>query len=246
MVESEIKACLDGKLPNPRSASPLPKVGSDVTLTKVPGPLSEVKQSNEVEIKKTENPIGLPNFGSLKDKPRSEGSESLLAFGKTGKTMAAPRENDDYEDRSKKIISSELAKSGDKMKSPNIEEISSDDDNEQVEINQEDCELLVYPPTKNFHENRITIKRRDFNTLSRGKYIVDTIVDFYYRHLYENLPSETKNKVYICKTDLYQWLRMPGGLDDIISWKQVNLYEKEFILFPICWNGHYSLFIIIR
>ena len=92
MVKSEIKACLDGKLPPPRSASPLPKVGSDVTLTKVPGPLSEVKQSNEVEIKKTES-IGLPKvemkFGGFEDKPRSEGSESLT-FGKS-KTMAAPR-----------------------------------------------------------------------------------------------------------------------------------------------------------
>ena len=117
MVKSEIKACLDGKLPAPRSGSPLPKVGSDVTLTKVPGPLSEVKQSNEVEIKKTEN-IGLPKvemkFGGLEDKPRSEGSESL-AFGKS-KTMAAPRANDDYEDRFKKIITSELAKTGDKEK----------------------------------------------------------------------------------------------------------------------------------
>ena len=111
MVKSEIKACHNGKLPNPRSASPLPKVGSDVTLTKVPGPLSEVKQSNEVEIKKTENPIGLPKvemkFGGLEDKPRSVGSESLLTFGKTGKTMAAPRAIDDYEDRFKKIMTSD-------------------------------------------------------------------------------------------------------------------------------------------
>ena len=118
MVKSEIKACLDGKLPAPQSASPLPKVGSDVTLTKVPGPLSEVKQSsNEVEIKKTES-IGLPKmdmkFGGQEDKPRSEGSESL-AFVKS-KAMAAPRANDDYEDRFKKIITSELAKTGDKEK----------------------------------------------------------------------------------------------------------------------------------
>ena len=57
--------------------------------------------------------------------------------------MAAPRANDDYEDRLKEIFTSELAKSGDKEKkakvtlSPTIEEISSDDDNEHVEINQE-------------------------------------------------------------------------------------------------------------
>ena len=117
MVKNEIQACLEGKLPA-RPNSPLPKVGSDVTLTKVPGPLSEVKlTTNEVEIKKTEN-IGLPKvemkFGGLEDKPRSEGSESL-AFGKS-KAMATPRANDDYEDRFKKIITSELAKSGDKEK----------------------------------------------------------------------------------------------------------------------------------
>lgn len=51
MVESEIKACLDGKFPSPLSKKPVPRVESYVTLTKVPGPLSKLKQSNEVENK---------------------------------------------------------------------------------------------------------------------------------------------------------------------------------------------------
>ena len=117
MVKSEIKACLDGKTPQ-RSTSPLPKVGSDVTLTKVPGPNNGEHKSNVlVEVKKPESAVVLPkvemNFGSVPDnKPRSESSESQ-AFGKV-KATSAPRANDDYEDRFKKIITSELAKSGEK------------------------------------------------------------------------------------------------------------------------------------
>ena len=140
-----------------------------------------------------------------------------------------------------------------RQKPPNLDaqidsliELSSDDDNEHVVVNQEDCQLLVYPPTSNFQDNRITISLREYKTLSRGKYIADTIVNFYFKFLYNNLPSDLQQKVFICATEIYQKLRMPGGADDVISWKKVNLFEKEFILIPVCWNGHYSLFIIVR
>ena len=112
MVKSEIAACLEGRIPL-RSPSPLPKVGSDVTLTKVPGP------HNNPE--KVEQGLGLPKMemrfaGMLEERPRSENSDSQLSFGKN-KAMA-PRANDDYEDRFKKIITSELAKPGEKPGPP--------------------------------------------------------------------------------------------------------------------------------
>ena len=85
-----------------------------------------------------------------------------------------------------------------------------------------------------------------YRSLSVGTYLQDTIVDFYYKFLFENLPSEQQKKVFVFKTDIYQKLRIEGGADDIINWKLVNLFEKEFILIPICWTDHYSLFIIVR
>ena len=116
MVKNDIKACLDGR--DPALCSPLPKVGSDVTLTKVPGPSnnhSDQQKHNSTD-KKPES-VSLPKmemkFGD--ERARSESSEQSQSFGK--KVMAAPRANDDYEDRFKKIITSELARPGDKEKS---------------------------------------------------------------------------------------------------------------------------------
>ena len=118
MVKSEIKACLDGtgRAGLGRAASPLPKVGSDVTLTKVPGPNNS--QPGEGDTKKADTGVALPKvemkFGGLEDNARSENSETQ-SFGKS-KVMATPRANDDYEDRFKKIITTELSKPGDKEK----------------------------------------------------------------------------------------------------------------------------------
>ena len=114
MVKNEIKACLEGRIPL-RTPSPLPKVGSDVTLTKVPGPHNSESKVNSAE--KAEPSLALPKMemkfsGMLEERPRSETPDSQLSFGKN-KAMA-PRANDDYEDRFKKIITSELAKPGEK------------------------------------------------------------------------------------------------------------------------------------
>ena len=130
MVKGEIKACLEGKFPA-RSPSPLPKVGSDVTLTKVPGERvveraaerAHLEKQSSVEVKKVE-PVSLPkmevrvpgeseeNGGVPINRSRSENSDSV-SFGRN-KALAAPRANEDYEDRFKKIIASELAKPGEK------------------------------------------------------------------------------------------------------------------------------------
>ena len=109
MVKNEIKACLEGRIPL-RTPSPLPKVGSDVTLTKVPGPHNSDQKADQ-------GGLGLPKMemkfaGMLEERARSETSDSQMMFGKN-KAMA-PRANDDYEDRFKKIITSELAKPGEK------------------------------------------------------------------------------------------------------------------------------------
>ena len=126
MVKSEIKACLDGKVPT-RANSPLPKVGSDVTLTKVPGPKSGVSvieletKPTSIESIKPEPSISLPKvemkFGSVDVSPESQ------AFGRS-KALAAPRANDDYEDRFKKIITSELAKAGEKERGQTLVTLS--------------------------------------------------------------------------------------------------------------------------
>jgi len=134
MVKGEIKLCLEGKFPV-RTPSPLPKVGSDVTLTKVPGEKvlersvdkAQLEKQNSVEVKKVE-PVSLPKMelrlpGEIErdreelaptgGRPRSETSDSQMSFARN-KALAAPRANEDYEDRFKQIIASELAKPGER------------------------------------------------------------------------------------------------------------------------------------
>merc|ERR1719481_430208 len=140
MVKGEIKACLEGKFPV-RSPLPLPKVGSDVTLTKVPGERvvdrqaerAHLEKQNSVEVKKVEQ-VSLPkmevrlpgdaeeNGGVPVSRSRSENSDSV-SFGRN-KALAAPRANEDYEDRFKKIIASELAKPGEKEPGKDSREIN--------------------------------------------------------------------------------------------------------------------------
>eukprot|EP00092_Neocalanus_flemingeri_P060395 GFUD01072376.1.p1 GENE.GFUD01072376.1~~GFUD01072376.1.p1 ORF type:complete len:1825 (+),score=446.63 GFUD01072376.1:95-5569(+) len=142
MVKGEIKACLEGKFPV-RSTSPLPKVGSDVTLTKVPGERileraperAQVEKQNAVEVKKVD-PVSLPKMemrlpGDIEKeevvppggKTKSENSDSQLSFARN-KALAAPRANDDYEDRFKKLITTELAKPGEKEPPKDAREIN--------------------------------------------------------------------------------------------------------------------------
>lgn len=142
MVKGEIKQCLEGKFPV-RTPSPLPKVGSDVTLTKVPGERileraadrAHLEKQNSVEVKKVE-PVSLPKMevrlpgdiereenGPPAGRSRSENSDSQVSFGRN-KALAAPRANEDYEDRFKNIIASELAKPAEKEPAKDVREIN--------------------------------------------------------------------------------------------------------------------------
>ena len=119
MVKSEIQACLEGTGVHGLPISPLPKVGSDVTLTKVPGERHQQTQANAVKpepaaLPRMEVRLPLPGEegGAGAGRPRSVNSDQQLAGIGRSKAMTAPRANDDYEDRFKKIITSELAKAG--------------------------------------------------------------------------------------------------------------------------------------
>jgi len=161
MVKGEIKACLEGKFPV-RSPSPLPKVGSDVTLTKVPGERilertsdrNHLEKQNSVEVKKVE-PVSLPKMevrlpgngeaereenGVPVSRSRSENSDSQLSFARN-KALAAPRANEDYEDRFKQIIASELAKPGEKEPAKDVREINK----MPLEINRATAKVTLSP-----------------------------------------------------------------------------------------------------
>jgi len=169
-VKSDIRACLEEK---EGRDSPLPKVGSDVTLTKVPGekrrsgteevevrriPSSkveeearrreeesrkraeeefgrmredeerrrradEVRRRGEEESRRREEEVRRKTEESRKREAELSRKTSSEHSGPSSqsdlkKTMAAPRAQDDYEDRFKKIITSELGREREINKMP--------------------------------------------------------------------------------------------------------------------------------
>ena len=169
-MKSDIRACLEEK---EGRDSPLPKVGSDVTLTKVPGekrrsgteevevrriPSSkveeearrreeenrkraeeefgrmredeerrrradEVRRRGEEESRRREEEVRRKTEESRKREAEQSRKTSSEHSGPSSqsdlkKTMAAPRAQDDYEDRFKKIITSELGREREINKMP--------------------------------------------------------------------------------------------------------------------------------
>lgn len=153
MVKSDIRACLEASMDTEKVTSPLPRVGNDVTLTKVPGERArrdeEVRKEEEegrrreedegrkraegeqrkrleeeqrrltVEVRRRGEEEGRRREEEMRrkeDEMKSNNSEhSSPGSYSAKKVLATPRAQDDYEDRFKKIISTELSREINKM-----------------------------------------------------------------------------------------------------------------------------------
>ncbi|KAJ8931084.1 hypothetical protein NQ314_016048 [Rhamnusium bicolor] len=124
-------------------------------------------------------------------------------------------------------------------------------------------QLLTYPPEG---RGRISINTEDYVCLAQDQFLNDVIIDFYLKYLVENLPADQKLKVHTFSTFFYKRLTtkpikasrksQPSELDPTLTaaqkrharvktWtKNVNLFEKEFIIVPINENAHWFLAII--
>ncbi|KAJ8948885.1 hypothetical protein NQ318_005506 [Aromia moschata] len=124
-------------------------------------------------------------------------------------------------------------------------------------------QLLTYPPEG---RGRISINTEDYVCLAQDQFLNDVIIDFYLKYLVENLPPEQKQKVHIFSTFFYKRLTtkptkasrksQPAELDPTLTaaqkrharvrtWtKNVNLFEKDFVVVPINENAHWFLAII--
>ncbi|KAJ8910989.1 hypothetical protein NQ315_010818 [Exocentrus adspersus] len=124
-------------------------------------------------------------------------------------------------------------------------------------------QLLTYPPEG---RGRISINTEDYVCLAQDQFLNDVIIDFYLKYLVENLPPEQKVKVHTFSTFFYKRLTtkptkasrkcQPAELDPSLTpaqkrharvktWtKNVNLFEKDFVVVPINENAHWFLAII--
>lgn len=120
------------------------------------------------------------------------------------------------------------------------------------------CNILIYPPTG---KGGIPINTKDYICLGIDQYLNDVIIDFYLKYVHnEILTEEQRNKTHIFSTFFYNTLtntKLLGKSNDrtltaaqkrherVKNWtKNVNIFEKDFIIVPINQQSHWFLAII--
>ena len=121
-------------------------------------------------------------------------------------------------------------------------------------------ELCEFPPGEKKTKDSVTVCVQDYKSLEYDTFLNDIIIDFYLTYLfYEKLPAEDRSSVHIFSTMFYKRLTNSykndvTGLNSaekkharVKAWtKNVNLFEKKILVFPICYQNHWFLIIAVR
>ena len=118
--------------------------------------------------------------------------------------------------------------------------------------------LCEYP--KNAKDS-VTVCVTDYKSLEHDTFLNDIIIDFYLTWLFhEKLPSEDKAGVHVFSTMFYKRLTLQHKSNEdsslnsaekkhsrVKGWtKNLNLFEKNLIIFPICEHSHWYLVMAVR
>lgn len=126
------------------------------------------------------------------------------------------------------------------------------------EFNNSDT-LMSYPPGS---DNIITME--NYKCLDRPELIDDVILDFYIQFIYHELMSEEmRERVHICSSNFYAFYALQTNFSgwkedkvlkasqkrylrvkDMPCLKDVNIFEKDFIVFPCHDHDHWFLVIV--
>ena len=138
--------------------------------------------------------------------------------------------------------------------------------NDAKSCTEQSVKYCQYPP---YGPGSVSITNVDYNCLEAGKFLNDVIIDFYLKHLqltkFKSVP-EVMDRTHIFSTYFYQRLttrkeRKEGKshpiednpkltaaekrFERVKKWtKNVNLFDKDFIVVPINENKHWYLCII--
>ncbi|XP_046432361.1 uncharacterized protein LOC124185514 isoform X5 [Neodiprion fabricii] len=117
--------------------------------------------------------------------------------------------------------------------------------------------ILIYPPAP--ARDAITINDRDCACLGKDKFINDVIIDFYLKYLsLEVLLKEDQKRTHVFSSHFYKrlthshvsdannrLLRATKRHSGVQKWtKDVNIFEKDFIIIPINERSHWIVAII--
>ena len=134
-------------------------------------------------------------------------------------------------------------------------------DSQDEEGSEGGTRLFEYPPGK----DSVIVTVKDYMTLEHETWLNDIVIDFYLNFLFlEVLPPELRSSVHLFSSMFYKRMlgvgfknkttqREEAGMtsaqrkhSQVKMWtKNVNLFEKEFIIFPICEGNHWFLIVAI-
>eukprot|EP00038_Savillea_parva_P003897 m.131542 g.131542 ORF g.131542 m.131542 type:complete len:607 (-) comp11316_c0_seq1:364-2184(-) len=110
--------------------------------------------------------------------------------------------------------------------------------------------LVVWPSAG--EKGAIVITQGDVDRLEEGEFLNDVIINFYLAYVHRQLPPEAQKKVHVFPTLFYRRLSSERsdphrlkGFKKVRKWtKNVDIFDKEYLLVPICENAHWFLAVI--
>ena len=114
-------------------------------------------------------------------------------------------------------------------------------------------------PKRNYPLESYSIDTKSFRSLDYGSMLNDTIVQFYMNYLINQAPKVKTERIHLFNSfffskfkELYKQLRSgdkkisTSSVEQIVArWdKHVNMFQKDFLVVPICDNYHWYLLII--
>jgi Ulp1 family protease len=94
----------------------------------------------------------------------------------------------------------------------------------------------------------VEIKRVSLNRIFQGnKFFDDDLIDAKLWMFHDNLPIETKNKIYVFNSHFLPKL-MKFGFEGVLKWTKMvsNIFDFDYLLFPYNESLHWSLVIISK
>ncbi|GFH58426.1 hypothetical protein CTEN210_14902 [Chaetoceros tenuissimus] len=93
----------------------------------------------------------------------------------------------------------------------------------------------------------ITIRGEDYDRLSPGEFLNDTLIDFWISWLIYNM-GNVSNQVHVFTTQFYTKLE-EEGVESVKSWtakKNIDIFEKKYVFVPVNKDIHWSLLVIVN
>jgi len=109
-------------------------------------------------------------------------------------------------------------------------------------ITKENETICIYPPGEN---DAIEVRKSDLLCLEPNEYLNDTIIDFYLKYVFKELAIDNKRFHFYSSYFLNTYKRK--GIKHVCKWtKNINIFDMDFLIFPIVESSHWRLAIICQ